>query len=324
MKSRNFFLNQFLKGINIFLFQMHYCIEIHQTIFTQKQLKAMRKKLKTKQVIIKDCVKTNDDFWKLFHIFTLTLCPGMRYEMFERYYKAKRLEYISVSFFYASQNEIVGFCAAAFYTSTIGEQSSAIARSATGFLENYQGKSLSKWKIYNKYMVYKIHHPFRKLILTIFAANPFVYNMVCKYTGIVYPRMGRPVPGEILEVKKEILAGSGLQKRESEPFVVKINFEVDKSEELKSKIARSDNVHVRFFVEKTKLEHCITLLLIIPVSWLNIFWCILLFAKHGSIKMMTSFKHYALAIFTGFKELPNLSVQNITTDKPDYANKQGM
>ena len=284
----------------------------------------MRTKLNSRKVIITECNDMNEDFRKLYHIFRCTICPGMKYKVFEAYYKSQRLAYVSVTFFYDGPETIAGFCAAAFYESVINGRLTTIARSATGFLKQYQGNSLSKWKLYSKYMHYKLHHPFRKMILTIYASNPFIYGMVCKYTGIVYPRLGRPVPPNIIALKNALLDGNNLRKRELSPFVVKINFEVEKSDDEKKKMIKSNNVDVQFFVAQTGLSQCVTLLLIIPVSFVNILWCIVLMMKHAVVKRWEADKKRVQPLITKCSYLLNLLAKTIKTGKARYANSKGM
>lgn len=278
----------------------------------------MPKKLFSQTIIIKDCTEANIHFWKLYRIFRLTICPGMPYKIFEAYYKSKNLDYINATFFYDSKNELAGFCTAAFYKTIIANKPVTIARSATGFLKNHQGKALSKWKLYSKFMQYKLNNPFRRLILTIYAGNPLIYNMICKYTGIVYPKVGKRVPEKIIVIKNEILHAGKLQHREAEPFVVKINFEVQKSEEFKQRAKTSNNIHVQFFIEKTGMKYCNTLLLIIPITFLNILLSIWLIIKYSQLQIVCFFIKFLMARFKKCKEWYILSFQFYSSRKRHY------
>lgn len=241
----------------------------------------MQKKFISKQAIIKECTESNDDFRRLFLIFRLTLRPGMSYREFTFYYRSKNLEYIDATFLY-DQDLIIGFCAAAFYSTG---KKSTIGRSATGLNEDYQGKALPKWTLYKKYIRYKVANPLKQIVLTAYVANPLIYSMICKYTGIVYPRFTVEVPDKLTKIKNDVLIASGLQKREKRPFVVQIHFDVHKGEKLKQRISESTNVHVQFFIRQTGLQQQTTLLVIIPVSWLNIIFTTAFFIKHYSAKL---------------------------------------
>ncbi len=272
----------------------------------------MKNTFRRKQVIIKNCTESNDDFMRLYYIFRSTLRPDMAFREFTLYYYSKKLEYIDVTFLY-HENLVAGFCAAAFYSFNSTGQLRTIGRSATGFLEDYQGKALPKWVLYYKYIRYKQSHPFKQLILTAYVANPLVYSMICKYTGIVYPRHTVQADEKIVKMKEQVLSSSGLSKRESTPFAVKIHFDVQKGEKLLQRIKDSSDKHVQFFIEQTHLQPQITLLVIIPVSWLNItltsgrFVRILLLKSY--MKWTISFKVYLVKGKHNSVEIFNLAVQ---------------
>lgn len=281
-------------------------------------------KLKSgKPIFIANCNWQNDDFRKLYLIFRLTICPGMSEAKFEAYYKSQKLEYIDVSFFYTGE-VIAGFCAAAFYKAEAAGKSFIIARSATGILPEYRGHALNKWLLYRKYMRYKWQHLSQKLILTIYASNPLIYSMVCKYTGIVYPRTGQQVPNSIIYLKDEILKNNGLQKQESAPFVVQINFEVTKTEQLKTVASTSKNRHIRFFVDQTGLQYRSTLLLIIPVSLVNILMCIGRFLFYFITRSLRQCKHTVPPAAGSYKKRNNLFSRFFTVRKINYASRKGM
>lgn len=232
------------------------------------------------RVEITKCVFANPHFRNLYELFEKTLKPGMQPREFSLYYHSRNLQYIDVTFCY-SGNELIGFCAAAFYATEISGKKTIIGRAATGILPTYRGKSLPKWALYFKYIRFKLRHPIKRVILTAYVANPIIYAMICKYTAWVWPRKGSQVPGGIEALKKQILKQSGLQGKEKTPFVVKIHFHVHMGEDILTRIFTSRDNHLQFFLQLNPgFMAQDGVLVIIPVSWMNILFTIFRFLFH--------------------------------------------
>lgn len=212
----------------------------------------------------------SEDFYLLFQIFTATLCPGMNVRVLRGFYMAKGLEYIDVTFIYEG-TKLIGFCSAAFYKTKIERQTMFVCRGATGILPGERGGKMPVATLYHKYIKYKMRHPLRRLWLTVYAANPFVYAMMCKYTGIVYPRLNEAVPEEIQSLKTALLAQSGLTHKEVAPFVIKLHFDVELGADILHRIAERDDIYVKHYlaINPHFMEHY-GVLVIIPVTWENI------------------------------------------------------
>lgn len=231
----------------------------------------MKKKNYTR-IRITDCSETNSDFQKLFSIFAPTLKPDMEFREFRAYYYSSKLEYIDVTF--AEMNgQPAGFCAAAFYKTEINEKSYTIGRAATGILPQFRGNALPKWKLYFKYIRYKFFHPQANVILSAYVANPLIYAMICKYTGITYPKYRQKIPGAILNIKDELLHSQRLQKKEGPAFVVQIHFCVSIGEDVIARIYSSSDKNIKHFLTiNPRFREQYGVVVIIPVTVWN---CIL-------------------------------------------------
>ncbi|MBE7170169.1 MAG: hypothetical protein INR73_06245 [Williamsia sp.] len=220
--------------------------------------------------IITTCESDCKDFMELYAIFTATLYPGMSFRKFRAFYYSKSLDYIDVTFMYSAGRQI-GFYAAAFYRTTISDRPVVIGRAATGVLPGERGGKLPVWSLYAKYMRYKLRHPLAGILLTAYVANPLVYAMICKYTGIVYPRLSVDVNGEIIGLKDSILQHGNLKERELSPFVVKIHFKVQLGEDIIRRSLESNNVFVRYYLSiNPHFQEQNGVLTIVPVTWENV------------------------------------------------------
>jgi hypothetical protein len=232
----------------------------------------MHSTISYRRVILRECSTEEKDFLDLYYIFRATLKPDLSFREFRAYYYSAKLEYIDISFI-LSGNRIIGFCSAAFYSADAGRSKTIIGRAATGILEAYRGRALPKWKLYCKYIRYWGRHPFRSIILSAYVANPLIYAMICKYTGIAYPHPASPVPAAIIQLKDELLRGQRIGIPADNAFVVPIHFSVALGEKERQRIFTSRDPSVGYFVKiNPKFLQRYGVLVIIPVNLKNILW----------------------------------------------------
>jgi hypothetical protein len=219
-------------------------------------------------MIIVDCSATNPDFQALYAIFRLTLKPDLSFRAFRAYYCSEKLEYIDATLV-LREGVVIGFCAAAFYVCVIEGKKYTIGRAATGILSDHRGRALPKWELYKKYIAYWRRWPFRRIILSAYVANPLIYAMICKYTGIAYPRIRVRPPGWVLRLKGALLRRSRL--REVGEFVVEIHFCVQLGDGEQRRIYDSQNRHIRYYLSiNPRFRQQQGVMVIIPVNLMNI------------------------------------------------------
>ncbi len=235
----------------------------------------MRSEISYRRVILRECSVEGREFMELFAIFRATLKPDLSFREFKAYYHSAHLEYIDVTFVLV-RGRVVGFCSAAFYMSMMGERPMVIGRAATGILERYRGRTLPKWKLYWKYIAYWLRHPLRPIVLSAYVANPLIYAMICKYTGIAYPHPLEPVPAGIVRLKNEL---SG--RRDEDGFVMPIHFSVAMGQREQQRIQTSRDPAVQYFVKiNPRFLQQYGVLVIIPVDLRNILWSCWKFAYY--------------------------------------------
>jgi hypothetical protein len=238
-----------------------------------------------RQTFITDCSAENYEFLALYNIFKLTLKPDISFREFRIYYWSAKLDYIDVTFILLNKI-IIGFCTAAFYTTIINNKEYTIGRAATGVLEQYRGNTLPKWKLYKKYINYWFRHPFRQFILSAYVANPLIYAMICKYTGIAYPKPPATPPEKIINLKNALLHSQNLHLKEDPAFVVEIHFDVSISDKEQERIFKSKDNAVKYFLKinpKFRQQHGV--LVIIPVNLKNILLSSCKFIYYKNVKI---------------------------------------
>jgi hypothetical protein len=237
-----------------------------------------------KNVIIANLSKSNADYLRLYSIFRGTVSPGISFKDFHAYYFQKDLDYISVCFCFRG-NEIIGFCSAAFYKTTINNKKVCIGRSATGFITTAQGNAMPKWILFSKFLDYKLKHLPTRLIFTAFIVNPIMYAMVCKYTALVWPRINIKTPEDIVQIQKSI---AGINTSETLVPYIHVSFEVYINKTIRERVESSKSKHIKHYL---CLNPAYTenngLIVIIPFTVLNIIASSMLFAYYGCIKNLS-------------------------------------
>lgn len=240
----------------------------------------MRSTVSYRRVILRECSVEDKDFMELYVIFRATLKPDMTFREYRAYYQSTRLEYIDVTFIIAGRR-VVGFCSAAFYSGVVGQRKTVIGRAATGILEEWRGRTLPKWKLYWKYIEYWRRHPFKRIVLSAYVANPLIYSMICKYTGIAYPHPVALAPASIIRLKNELLRQQRPGVEAGEAFVVPIHFSVELGEKERQRIFASRDPAVGYFVKiNPRFMQQFGVLVIIPVDIRNIVWSSWKFLYH--------------------------------------------
>ncbi len=208
----------------------------------------------------------------LYEIFRKTLNPLLSWREFRQYYFSQHPAEMDFTLLY-NQGEPVGFFSAAFYPRTMNGKKVMICRSALGLLKSGQSSRFPLGKLFSTFMRFKVQHPLTPLYITGFMANPIMYAMICKYTLTVYPRRDKAVPDAILQFKKELLEGMGLEKKETSPFVLKIHFQVQFSAAEISRFENSTNPDAKYY-RQINPDYChqTGVLVILPVHYLNILY----------------------------------------------------
>ena len=221
-------------------------------------------------IALTDFSNTNIYYKELYSLFKTTLNPDLSEREFYFYYCYDKPEHVHITFV-KYNNDYAGFLSVSEYKKILAGKEHIICRVAVGLLNEFRGGNFPVSRLCGKIMQYKLKHPFCNMYLTAYLANPLMYAMICKYTHQVYPRVNRKVSNKINALRLAVLKNAGMLKKEIEPFVTKIHFRVCLGLEDKMRIERSKNENVHYYLKKNPdYENQIGLMVILPVSWLNI------------------------------------------------------
>ncbi len=206
---------------------------------------------------------------RLYEIFKLTLNPDLTTREFNQYIWGIHPESFEISFLY-EQSELAGFCTAGAYPLKVNNKKVVVFRSAFGLLDKYKKGKFPLNSLFYKYMRYKLMHPFTAVYVTGFMANPLMYAMICKYTYKCYPRRNRVTTRRIIEFKKDLLNSMRLSKKEINPFVLKIHFQVRFKVTDIERFETSENEDVKYFLSiNPQYKEKTGVLVLIPVTASN-------------------------------------------------------
>jgi hypothetical protein len=184
----------------------------------------------------------------LFKLFKMTLNPDLTYREFHQYFFGIHPERLEISFIYKDE-ELAGFCTSGAYPKKVNGKRVVILRSAFGLLDEYKKGKFPLHGLFYKYMRYKLSHPFTKVYVTGFMANPLMYAMICKYTLNCYPRRNQDVSEEMTSFADDLLESMNLLRKKVSPFVVKIHFQVKFRQKDIERFTASEDEDVRYFLE---------------------------------------------------------------------------
>ncbi|MEO8403774.1 MAG: hypothetical protein ABI480_04245 [Chitinophagaceae bacterium] len=224
----------------------------------------------------------------LFEIFRLTLNPSLTKREFMLYYFGQYPDSFDMTFIY-KENNLAGFCTSAAYPRRVNGKKIVILRSAFGLLDTYKKGKFPLQGLFFKYMRYKLRHLFTPVYVAGFMANPLMYAMICKYTLKCYPRRNDNTPEKILAFKNDLLKSMNLDKKEVNPFVLKIHFQVKFKETDIDRFVKSTDKDVQYFLSiNPGYNDQMGVLVLVPVTLPNMTYT---FFRYLLRKVRLFFRH---------------------------------
>ncbi|MBL7749301.1 MAG: hypothetical protein JNM19_17815 [Chitinophagaceae bacterium] len=214
----------------------------------------------------------NTSLQQLYEIFKCTLNPDLTEDEFNSYLFGQHPESLEISYIYKDK-ELAGFCTGTAYPLTISKKRITVLRSAFGLREDYREGNFPLQGLFFKYIRRKLKAPFSPMYVAGFMANPLMYAMICRYSLNCYPRPGKKIPAAIFALKHELTRSLPPQSTGSHPFVMRIHFQVALLKSDISRIHQSKDPYVKYFTEINphyQQQHGV--LVLVPVSWLNILY----------------------------------------------------
>jgi len=197
---------------------------------------------------LSDINTSRDSLNVLYGIFKTTLNPDLTEREFMQYLFGNYPDCFEMSFIY-KEDDLAGFCTSAAYPRKLNGKKIIVLRSAFGLLDEYKNGKFPLHGLFYKYMRYKLKHLFTPVYVAGFMANPLMYAMICKYTLTCYPRRNKKVPENMITFKNDLLRSMNLLKKEENPFVLKIHFQVRFKETDIERFEKNDDEDVKYFLK---------------------------------------------------------------------------
>lgn len=227
-------------------------------------------KLRKEHYTITDFSKPSPLLQRLYQIVKRTLCPGMSYLFFLRFYLACKPHEMQITFL-TNDGKDAGFFTCTYTDHLVTGQIGVICRVAIGISEEFQQGNMPFASLCRRIIAYKTKHFVRAVYMVAYLANPFVYAAIARYTSEHWPSRKKDTAPHILELKDEILKSGNLAKNEVRPFVLKIHFKVEMAAALLKRIYSSEDPDVQFYLKMNPdFENQMGLMTIVPVRWSNV------------------------------------------------------
>lgn len=226
--------------------------------------------LKKEHYTITDFSKPAPLLRRLYLIVKNTLCPGMSYLFFLRFYLASKPHLMQITFL-TTDGEDAGFFTCTYSFQQLNGHEKVICRVAIGIVEKFQKGNMPFAALCRRIIAYKLKHPYQPVYMVAYLANPFVYAAIARYTAEYWPARQTQSPAFILKLKDSILEAGNMKKNEVSPFVVRIHFKVEMPEKLLHRIYSSNDPDVKFYLRMNPcFENQMGLMTVVPVRWGNV------------------------------------------------------
>jgi hypothetical protein len=161
-----------------------------------------------------------------------------------------------------SKEEIVGYFAVHRFEKIINDKPLVIFRDEAGLLPEHRHKNADIYFWFKEAMKFKIFHPNKEIFYLVCPVNPSVYARFAKYIYKVYPRYNC-----MLQLADEF----GL-KRVDHPFVRKVGWITQATEEEKVFWQSCNDPHIRFYIDlNPDFDKGNGVLTLMPLTFLNLF-----------------------------------------------------
>ena len=171
------------------------------------------------------------------------------------------------------KKEIIGYFAVHRFEKFIDDKPLVIFRAEAGLLPEYRHKNanISFW--FKEAIKFKILHPNKDVYYLVCPINPSVYARLAKYIYKVYPKYNSIIPSQIEKLMLQLADEFGLEKvDENKPFVRKVGWITQATENEKVFWQSSDNLHIRFYIDlNPDFDKGNGVLTLMPLTFLNLF-----------------------------------------------------
>ena len=244
------------------------------------------------------------------------LTPGERQNLSESLYKvhkcifeglnAKEFDHYVVNspaevtkiFIYRDKikKEIIGYAAVHRFEKLIFDKPLVIFRTEAGLLPEHRHKNADIYFWFKEALKFKIVHPNKELYYLVCPVNPSVYARFAKYIYKVYPKHDCFTPPEIENLMMKLADEFGLKIADPDnPFVRKVGWITQSTEEEKLFWQNCNNPHIRFYVDlNPDFNKGNGVLILMPLTFLDLILSFFSFLIYYTLKrrIRYSFRHF--------------------------------
>jgi hypothetical protein len=169
------------------------------------------------------------------------------------------------------KKEIIGYFSVHRFEKVIHDKPLVIFRAEAGLVPEYRHKNAEIYFWFKDAMKFKIFHPNKEVFYLTCPVNPSVYARFAKYIFKVYPKYNCIIHPYIENLMMQSADEFGLKKVDH-PFVRKVGWITQTTEEEKLFWQNCNNPHIRFYIDlNPDFNKGNGVLTFMPLTFLNLF-----------------------------------------------------
>ncbi len=188
------------------------------------------------------------------------------------------------------KKEIIGYFSVHRFEKVINDRPLVIFRAEAGLIPEFRHKNadINYWFI--EALKFKIFHPNKETFYLVCPVNPSVYARFAKYIFQIYPKYKCAVPPYIENIMMQLADEFCLKKVEN-PFVRKVGWITEATEEEKLFWQGCNDPHIRYYINLNPgFNKGSGVLTLIPLTFLNLFVSFFSFLIYYTIKRKVRYK----------------------------------
>jgi hypothetical protein len=192
------------------------------------------------------------------------------------------------------KKEIIGYFSVHRFEKVINDKPLVIFRAETGLVPEHRHKNADIYFWFTEAMKFKIFHPNKEILYLFCPVNPSIYAIFAKYIYKVYPRYNCIIPSTIENLMLQLADEFGLKKVDH-PFVRKVGWITQATEEEKLLWLSCNNPHIRFYIDlNPDFDKGNGVLTLMPLTFLNIFVSFFSFFIYYTLKRKIRYNFHRL------------------------------
>ena len=171
------------------------------------------------------------------------------------------------------KKELIGYFAVHHFEKFIDDKQLIIFRAEAGLVPEYRHKNADISFFLKEAIKFKILNPGKEVYFLASPINPSVYAILVKYIYKIYPKYNSIIPSEVEKLMMHLADVFDLEMvDEINPFVRKVGWITQATDEEKIFWQNSKNPHIQFYINSNPdFDKGNGFLTLIPITFLNMF-----------------------------------------------------